>query len=559
MSRIGALSSLLLLATPLSACTDSSLLPVPRPLPVLDNKLSVAGSFCTDPPQPAEFPLRLLFIVDTSQSMNVTDPAPMTCTMQACFTRRGQAVLDVMASNPAGNGVRYGLITFASESSILTKDPKGMDGFTEDGDTVRTKLPILNGAGGETNYEGALASAFQLLQTDMIGLGATERSRARYVVIFLSDGMPAPVSDNFNTPKRIRDRVAAIIKLQKDQRLAEVNFHTAYLANPDTPLAVQLTAKDLLDTMAREGGGTFRTFQADEKIKFFYIDFSAFIRIFTLKSLVVSDDNSHPRDGLSVVDSDGDGLLDEEELRIGSDPTRADSDGDGFNDQLEVRLRDAGFDPLHPGDADCSDDAKSQDRLDDDGDGLRNCEERFIGTNPRLFDSDGDGLPDDVEFRMGSNPVVSDGLADPDFDRAGNDKEIKAHTDPQVDDVADFSKIAYRYGIRARTAGSVEGKMGQSCYDFSVENITLAPTLAAGGLPLGTNTIMLRAVAAPLDSPGDFGTQRVACVRPRYRRNPELKEPPTGQMALPLSAFKKPVGAALDPEVFQAERDCVVP
>ena len=547
----------------LGGCSESSLVPVPRPPRVLDDRMAVSGSFCTDPPQPAEFPVRVLFIVDVSQSMNVTDPAPMTCTMQACFTRRGQAVLDVMASNPAGNGVRYGLMTFASDSSILTKDAKGMDGFTDDGNSVRTKIPVLNNAGGETNYEGALANAYQLLQTDMIALGATERSRARYIVIFLSDGMPAPVSDNFNTPKRIRDRVTSIIKLQKDQRLAEVTFHSAYLAGPETPIAVQLAAKDLLETMSREGDGTFRTFQAEERIRFFYIDFSAFLKIFTLKSLVVSDDNSHPSmspegGAVAVVDSDGDGLLDDEEARIGADPTSPDSDGDGFNDQLEVRLRNAGFDPLHPGDADCADDARSADRLDDDGDGLRNCEERFLGTNPRLFDSDGDGLPDDVEFRMGSNPVVSDGLADPDFDQAHNDKEIKAHTDPQVNDVAEFSKIAYRYHIAVITGGA-NLQPGRSCFDFSVENITLAPTLAAGGLPRGTNTVMLRMMAAPMDSPGDYGTGRIACIRPRYRQDPEFKEPPTGHMTLPVSAFKKPAGPADDPEVFRADRDCVNP
>ena len=531
-----------------AGCSDVTLESVVAPPPVLDDKLTVSGAFCTDPPVATEFPVRVLFIVDVSQSMNITDPAPMTCTQMACFTRRGQAVLDVLASNPAGAGVAYGLMTFQSTSAILTKDAKGADGYTFNGDEVKTKLPLLNLGNGETNYEGVLSAAYQMLQTDMIALGATERARARYIVVFLSDGLPAPVSDNFNTEARIRARVATIKKLQTDQRLAEVTVHTAYLAGPDAPLGVQLPAKNLLDDMAREGGGTFRTFQADEKTRFFYIDFTAFIRSFTLKRLILSDDNSRPVGGVSLADSDGDGLLDVDELRYGTDPRNADTDGDGFNDLLEVRLRNAGFDPLYPGDADCS---LAADRADDDGDHLLNCEERFIGTDQRLIDSDADGMPDDVEFRLGSNPVVSDALGDPDSDGARNDLEIPAHTDPQLDDVAEFSKIAYRYAVQVRAADAA--RPGRQCFDFTVDNITLVPVLD----PKGTNTILVRAMAAPLDATDDYGTARIACVRPRYHDG--IKQPPTGRMILGLDSFKKPAGDPADPDVFNADRDCLAP
>lgn len=48
---------------------------------------------------------------------------------------------------------------------------------------------------------------------------------------------------------------------------------------------------------------------------------------------------------LFVPDADGDGLSDEREAQIGSDPGLPDTDGDGVNDALEVR---AGSDPLVP-------------------------------------------------------------------------------------------------------------------------------------------------------------------------------------------------------------------
>ena len=47
------------------------------------------------------------------------------------------------------------------------------------------------------------------------------------------------------------------------------------------------------------------------------------------------------------ADDDNDGLSDEEEEALGTDPKLADSDGDGYSDRDEI---DAGTDPLDPGD-----------------------------------------------------------------------------------------------------------------------------------------------------------------------------------------------------------------
>jgi hypothetical protein len=498
--------------------------------------------------------VRVLFVVDVSQSMNVTDPAPPVCSMPGmCLPRRGQAVLDVVNAYPAGNGLEYALETFQSTSAVITQTLNNMSGFTSDSNQVKVKLPVLAVAGGQTNYEGALADAFMTLQTDMVGLDATSRSRARYIVIFMSDGLPAPVTATSNTPERILSRVKAIKDLQVQQRLAEVQLNTVLLAGPNIPAQVRLDAENLLGDMAREGGGVFRTFEANEKINFFYLDFTSFIRTFVLKSFIVSDLNARP--GRSAVDTDGDGLSDDEEVEPGTDPRNPDTDGDGFNDLLEVRLRDAGVSPLYPGDADC---VQPGDRLDDDGDGLLNCEERFIGTNPRLVDSDADGLPDDLEFRFNSNPVAADYLADSDFDGAKNGNEILAHTDPTVNDSADFSVIGYRYQVDAEPPQ--DPMQRHTCYTFHVDNVTLTPTLDSSGLSLGTNSVVMRMAATPEDSPEDLGEHRIACVRPRYQFLPiEEKFPPSGAMTVPVTAFKRLAGNPNDPEVFNASRDCIAP
>jgi len=107
-----------------------------------------------------------------------------------------------------------------------------------------------------------------------------------------------------------------------------------------------------------------------------------------------------PQDGLTikyrigtgtdpnVPDTDGDGLLDGEEvLEYRTDPLNPDTDGDGMGDEWEIAY---GLDPLS-GDGDDGADGDS------DHDGLPNSVERAVGTSPSEPDTDGDGLFDGEE------------------------------------------------------------------------------------------------------------------------------------------------------------------
>ncbi|MCX6763029.1 MAG: hypothetical protein NT093_04615, partial [Candidatus Moranbacteria bacterium] len=60
----------------------------------------------------------------------------------------------------------------------------------------------------------------------------------------------------------------------------------------------------------------------------------------TLFALAQSQNNSS-----LFLDSDQDGLTDQEEKAIGTDPLKADTDGDGYSDGKEVE---SGYDPLKP-------------------------------------------------------------------------------------------------------------------------------------------------------------------------------------------------------------------
>ena len=112
------------------------------------------------------------------------------------------------------------------------------------------------------------------------------------------------------------------------------------------------------------------------------------------------------------TDSDRDGLTDDYEEKIGTDPNNPDTDGDGLKDGEEVNVYTT--DPLNK---------------DTDGDGLSDGEEvKTYNTNPNNPDTDGDGLKDGEEVKTHrTNPL----MADTDNDGLGDGDEVLKHrTDP---------------------------------------------------------------------------------------------------------------------------------
>ncbi|SMB78133.1 hypothetical protein SAMN05660745_00561, partial [Corynebacterium glucuronolyticum] len=148
-----------------------------------------------------------------------------------------------------------------------------------------------------------------------------------------------------------------------------------------------------------------------------------------------------------LKDTDRDGLNDDEEKNLGTDPKNPDTDDDGLNDGDEVKKHhtdpkdpdtddggvndgdevNRGTDPKDPKDDKTtpSDDGKA----DPDKDGLTNDEEKQHGTDPKNPDSDGDGLNDGDEVKKHHTDPK-----DPDTDDDGlNDgDEVNKHgTNPK--------------------------------------------------------------------------------------------------------------------------------
>jgi TolB protein len=117
---------------------------------------------------------------------------------------------------------------------------------------------------------------------------------------------------------------------------------------------------------------------------------------------------------LGQEDTDGDGLINSEELAIETDPLTADTDGDVLLDGEEVIAYMTN--PLVP---------------DTDGDGLLDGEEvQVYMTNPLSPDTDADSLNDGAERDNGTNPLIPD----TDQDGMSDGVEINTGTDPLQQD-----------------------------------------------------------------------------------------------------------------------------
>jgi len=118
-------------------------------------------------------------------------------------------------------------------------------------------------------------------------------------------------------------------------------------------------------------------------------------------------DNPNNRSNPNSVDSDQDGLSDNDEFDEGTDPNNADTDGDGFLDGVEVnKLGTLPLDNSVPVNSD----------NDMDRDGILNEDELALGTFVNNVDSDNDGLLDGRELTENTNPLDpdtdDDGLSD---------------------------------------------------------------------------------------------------------------------------------------------------
>lgn len=581
MSILSAVTGLLVA---MLSCTDSGLEPARTGGGLaFDDELRLTGDVCLSPDTDAVFPVKVLFVVDTSDSMSVTDRS----------MNRAKAVRAVLQRYQANPAVMFGVIAFDSRVDRLTQ------GFTNAPD-----LAAIDGRISQhdrlTDYQGALGGAYQMISEDIVASSPAERARSKYVIIFFSDGTPDPQCSasptpcgagqcpahkhcratvckddylvctvprkdwstaftqpgpdptmypdlgegaDYNLSTQILRAVDDIMGLQDFYHVGEIRLHTAFLYDPEAasdPLAVPFGLDReggvaLMTSMAEHGFGTFTEFDSAAKIDFLSINYTPYIEENALAGVLATNLSViDTGDGLKA-DTDRDGLTDEVEQAglscVGngsgcSDP--ADSDGDGYTDLFEERNRVSGFDPLDPKKPLTPCASKS----DLDGDLLRDCEEAFLKTDPRLPDSDGDRIPDGLEFRAGMDPLDrTDAFGDIDRDGDRNLDEVTAHTNPNVAPRPSYQPNRYLYDVAPFTKDT-----GERCYHLDVRHIKLITTGKGTESHLGVNRVLFYFDEAPVGRVLDYGNVRVTCVDVRYVDG-AVKSPWDGVVALADADF----------------------
>jgi hypothetical protein len=594
----------------------------------VDDKLAVSGRVCTSPPDPTGFPVKVVLIVDQSGSMCISDPpgsqesvgfCEMYSTVPPGVTQpaRVRAVNRLLQQFSSAPNVQVALVPFETNVKGVWPGASGPGGarFGRPDATLQTRVNTLQAELGKgTDYQGALAYAYSLIASDIVATEATTPEvlpRTRYVVVFLTDGVPFPkcaANDNLtqfaddlnpdltwadsfgagdfcnlidpedpdaitgfvagtdrNQNYQLFSYVKQITDLKDQYNIGDIRLHTVLMFNEeavrncgpicqdiygqyvrwpgpvpvaDGPAAAKTIAAWTLQQLAQRGNGVyqeFSNFAGLAQLNLGALDYSSLASRNVMKSLMVQALSSEPGEVKRVVDTDGDGLIDDfdNDFTHKTNKYFPDSDDDGFDDSFEVRHFDDGFradakdgrgcDPTSPLTMGC----RSRDT---DGDGLSQYIEQYLKTRETLVDSDADGIPDGMEVRYGLDPKarLTTGL-DTDGDATSDADEFRMGSNPVSRDREFQEKAAYQYAITSETQSD-----GRVCYDFKVSNLQMVTPPNRAGLTQGYNLFKVWFAEAPESGVStDYGVWKAACFWAQY--DPPSVRVPAGPEIPPLT------------------------
>jgi len=194
-----------LFAVVLSSCSDAALEKQATQVNALDDHLQIRGRVCTDVPDPTGFPVKVVFLVDQSGSMCISDPPGSQGVAGLCEqfatavgiqtpgrVRALQALTQQFATQP---NVTVTIVPWDTNvKNVWPPVATGQRFARPIGiDTYLQNLQAELGKG--TDMQGALAYAYGVIASDIADTNTTNPQllpRTRYVIVFLTDGTPYP-------------------------------------------------------------------------------------------------------------------------------------------------------------------------------------------------------------------------------------------------------------------------------------------------------------------------------------------------------------------------------
>ncbi len=175
-----------LLAVLVGGCTDVGLYQWKHD-PFQANKVTISGTVCTDDPRQRNFPVKIMFIIDSSLSVQADENDPTGY--------RGKAVDQVLSDLGKNANYHFGLIAFAGKPRNLIEE-----GFTQDSAKLSAAAAAVQGslgvsgcfAGRCRDIRAATSLASSVITGDILAGDPGALSRTSYIVVLFSNGSPIP-------------------------------------------------------------------------------------------------------------------------------------------------------------------------------------------------------------------------------------------------------------------------------------------------------------------------------------------------------------------------------
>jgi hypothetical protein len=418
--------------------------------------------------------LKEFFVIDYSGSnyngsCQGTDPCPTDPANQR-IERIINYINTVIANEGSSGRRQVAYVKFGDDATQLyplTSDLVAFRNFLNNEDP---------NTGGWTNYLSALALVNSKIQEDVKAMADRgDYTSVFYAIHFITDGRPI-VGGNAQDETTVLNAVKSLVDLTLVYRAIEsvtINTGLYYYTDATHPPPAPTSAEVLITThMATQGNGTYIDFGNNQNIDYSRFQPPSMNVPYVLMNRWVSNLSARwyvTGSGMDAkaklsLDTDLDGLPDEREVLLGTNPNLADTDNDGLSDYQEVL---AGLNPLvYQTPTICTRTATGSYR-DINGDGLNDCISRLLGGNPDSVSSSLSIL-DTVAVLNGFTSLTNfSATGDPDSDGFNNLAETWRNTPAFFPD----NRIQPLYPYEYVTSSYIPGEQEQ--YLINVSNIPI--------------------------------------------------------------------------------------